>query len=113
MNSTRLSTPFGNVRTRPTNSRRRKTGQQPGFKQSPQTFSRGTFSRSRSSVRRPALAQKAAQLDPAGPPPAIATSNMRDYLPSDRNEQGIFRARGSDVISLRENPWLRPQTKNP
>jgi hypothetical protein len=28
-------------------------------------------------VRKPAAAQKAAQLDPAGPPPTIATSNMR------------------------------------
>src|SRR5438477_8237627 len=109
MNSTRLSTPAGKARTRSLKSRRRKIGQQPGFKQSPQTFSRGKFSRSRSNVRRPALAQKAAQPDPAGPPPAIATSNMRDYLPSYSNAERIFRARDSDIISFRENPWLRPQ----
>jgi hypothetical protein len=69
---------------------RRKTGQQAGFKQSPQTFSRGKISRSSRSVRRPASAQKAAQLDPAGPPPTIATSNMADYLPTAANAERIF-----------------------
>ena len=39
-------------------------------------FSRGNFSRSITSVRRPASAQYAAQLDPAGPPPTIATSKL-------------------------------------
>jgi hypothetical protein len=69
---------------------RRKIGQHPGFKQSPQTFSRGKTSRSRRSVRRPAFAQKAAQLDPAGPLPMIATSNMDDYLPTAANAERIF-----------------------
>jgi hypothetical protein len=44
--------------------------------QSPQTFSRGNFSRSRTSVRNPAAAQKAAQVEPPGPPPTIATSKI-------------------------------------
>src|SRR5881394_3781104 len=48
--------------------------------QSPQTFSRGNFSRSMIAVRKPAAAQNAAQLDPAGPPPTIATSNISQYL---------------------------------
>src|ERR1043166_6403971 len=42
--------------------------------QSPQTFSRGNFSRSISATRKPAAAQKAAQTDPAGPAPTMATS---------------------------------------
>jgi hypothetical protein len=84
MNSTQSSTPCGNVRTGSISWSRRKIGQHAGFKQSPQTFSRGKTSRSRSSVCRPALAQKAAQLAPAGPLPTIATSNM----PYCRGEQG-------------------------
>jgi hypothetical protein len=65
-------------------------GQHAGLRQSPQTFSRGKFSRSKRSVRKPALAQKAAQLEPAGPPPTIATSNMSDYLPRAVNAERLF-----------------------
>jgi hypothetical protein len=51
-------------------------GQHDGFKQSPHTFSRGNFSRSSTRDCKPAIAQNAAQLEPAGPPPTIATSNV-------------------------------------
>jgi hypothetical protein len=90
MNSTRSSNPWGNARTRSVNRSRRKIGQQAGFKQSPQTFSRGKISRSNRSVRRPAFAQKAAQVAPAGPLPTMATSNMADYLPTTANAERIF-----------------------
>jgi hypothetical protein len=60
--------------------------------QSPQTFSRGNFSRSKIAVRKPAAAQKAAQLEPAGPPPTIATSNIPQYLPAP-----AFSQAGSDL----------------
>src|SRR5437660_2167992 len=76
INSTVSRIPCGNSRTRSAIPSRRNTGQHSGFKQSPQTFSRGNFSRSRTSVRNPARTQNAAQLDPAGPPPTIATSNV-------------------------------------
>ena len=76
MNSTVRSFPCGNARTRCSTSSRCSTGQHDGLMQSPQTFSRGNFSRSRSNVRSPASAQNAAQLDPAGPPPTMATSNI-------------------------------------
>jgi hypothetical protein len=65
-------------------------GQHAGFKQSPQTFSRGKTSRSNRRVHRPAFAQKAAQLAPAGPLPTMATSNMADYLPTAANAERIF-----------------------
>src|SRR3954471_11948736 len=42
--------------------------------QSPQTFSRGNVSRSRTTVRNPACAQKNAHEARRGPPPTIATS---------------------------------------
>jgi hypothetical protein len=58
----------------PANLKRSKTGKHAGLTQSPQTFSRGNFSRSIKATRNPAAAQKAAQLEPAGPPPTIATS---------------------------------------
>src|SRR4029077_18064585 len=76
MNSTEVSSECGKSQTRFVRPRRSNTGQHDGFKQSPQTFSRGKLSRSRTSVRKPARAQNAAQLDPAGPPPTIATSNV-------------------------------------
>jgi hypothetical protein len=74
MNSTEHSFEFGKSRTFSARASRSKTGQHEGFKQSPHTFSRGNFSRSRTSDRSPAMAQNAAQLEPAGPPPTIATS---------------------------------------
>src|SRR5437868_10943 len=76
INSTKSSFACGRARTCCARSSRSSTGQHDGFRQSPQTFSRGNFSRSRTSVRNPARAQNAAQLDPAGPPPTIATSNV-------------------------------------
>jgi hypothetical protein len=76
MKSTRSSFPCGNARMGFATSSRRKMGQHAGLMQSPQTFSRGNFSRSKIAVRKPADAQKAAQLDPAGPAPTIATSNI-------------------------------------
>src|SRR6266576_4457365 len=76
INSTKSSFAWGRARTCCARSSRSSTGQHAGFRQSPQTFSRGNFSRSRTSVRNPARAQNAAQLDPAGPPPTIATSNV-------------------------------------
>src|SRR2546423_14115301 len=81
MKLTQASVPCGKRRTRPATSSRRRIGQQAGLTQSPHTFSRGNFSRSKIAVCKPAAAQNAAQLDPAGPPPTIATSNIRDYLP--------------------------------
>jgi hypothetical protein len=74
MNSTEDSFECGKSRTRSATSSRSRTGQHDGFKQSPHTFSRGNFSRSSTKDCKPAIAQKAAQLDPAGPPPTIATS---------------------------------------
>jgi hypothetical protein len=76
MNSTEDNFECGNSRTRSATSSRSKTGQHDGFKQSPHTFSRGNFSRSSTRGCKPAIAQNAAQLDPAGPPPTIATSNV-------------------------------------
>jgi hypothetical protein len=93
INSTRSSLPWGKARTCSANSNRRRIAQQAGFKQSPQTFSRGKVSRSRRSVRRPFIAQKAAQLEPAGPPPTIATSNMPDYVPRVANAERLFHRR--------------------
>src|SRR6059058_1288240 len=75
-NSTEVSLECCKSQTRFVRPRHSNTGQHDGFKQSPQTFSRGNLSRSRTSVRKPARAQNAAQLDPAGPPPTIATSNI-------------------------------------
>src|SRR5260370_10567859 len=74
INSTASRIPCGNWRTRSAIPNRRNTGQHAGFKQSPQTFSRGNFSRSRTTVRSPAAAQNAPELDPAGPPPTTSTS---------------------------------------
>src|SRR6184192_87207 len=76
INSTKSSFAWGRARTCCARSSRSSTGQHAGFRQSPQTFSRGNFSRSRTIVCNPARAQNAAQLDPAGPPPTIATSNV-------------------------------------
>src|SRR4029077_1175780 len=76
MNSTELSLEWGKSKTLRVSARRSNTGQLDGFKQSPHTFSRGNLSRSRTSVCKPARAQNAAQLDPAGPPPIIATSKI-------------------------------------
>src|SRR6266700_1505179 len=76
INSTKSSFAWGRARTCCARSSRSSTGQHDGFRQSPQTFSRGNFSRSRTTVCNPARAQNAAQLDPAGPPPTIATSNV-------------------------------------
>src|SRR5438034_11549351 len=73
-NSTEVSLECCKSQTRFVRPRHSNTGQHDGFKQSPQTFSRGNFSRSRTSVRNPARAQNAAHVDPAGPPPTIATS---------------------------------------
>src|SRR5437764_2693437 len=75
-NSTEVSLECCKSQTRFVRPRHSNTGQHDGFKQSPQTFSRGNLSRSRTSVRKPARAQNAAQLDPAGPPPTIATSKI-------------------------------------
>src|SRR6266850_2807741 len=74
MNSTEHSFECGKSRTRSASSSLSKTGQHDGFKQSPHTFSRGNFSRSSTRDCKPSIAQNAAQLDPAGPPPTIATS---------------------------------------
>src|SRR5262249_49374367 len=74
MNATEFSIECGKSRTRCASSSRSRTGQHDGFKQSLHTFSRGNFSLSSTTVRNPARAQNAAQLDPAGPPPMIATS---------------------------------------
>src|SRR4029077_12078681 len=76
MNSTEVSFECVKSQTRCVRPRRSNTGQHDGFKQSPQTFSRGNLSRSSTSVCKPARAQNAAQLDPAGPPPTIATSKL-------------------------------------
>src|SRR5439155_25969203 len=46
------------------------------YKQYPHTFSRGNISRSIRSVRNPLAAQKAKQVEPAGPPPTTATSKI-------------------------------------
>ncbi len=81
MKWTEPSLECGNSRTHCATPRRFSTGQHDGFKQSPHTFSRGNFSRSRTSARRPASAQNAAQLDPAGPPPTIATSKIFICVP--------------------------------
>src|SRR5437762_12995246 len=75
-NSTEVSLECGKSQTRFVRLRRSNTGQHDGFKQSPQTFSRGNLSRSSTSVCKPPRAQNAAQLDPAGPPPIIATSKI-------------------------------------
>jgi hypothetical protein len=76
MNSTEVSLECGKSKTCRVSARCSNTGQHEGFKQSPHTFSRGNLARSRTSVCKPARAQNAAQLDPAGPPPTIATSKI-------------------------------------
>src|SRR5262249_23037469 len=88
-------------RTRSASASRSKTDQHDGFRQSPHTFSRGNFSRSSTSVRKPATAQNVAQLEPAGPPPTIATSKSlmdstnyetalaRDLIKEDTNSHGL------------------------
>ena len=76
MNSTDDSLECGRLSSFCVRPRRSITGQHDGFKQSPHTFSRGNFSRSSTTVRRPASAQNAAHVDPAGPPPTIATSKI-------------------------------------
>ena len=80
MNSTLDNFPCGAARTSAATPSRSSTGQQVGFRQSPQTFSRGKMARSRTSVRRPAAAQNAAQLAPAGPLPTMATSHIFDLV---------------------------------
>jgi hypothetical protein len=74
MNATEHSFECGKSCTRFTRASRSKTDQHEGFKQSPHTFSRGNFCRSITRDCRPAIALNAAQLDPAGPHPTIATS---------------------------------------
>src|SRR4029077_366298 len=74
MNATERSFECGKSCPRSASPSRSKTGQHDGFKQSPHTFSRGNFSRSSTRDCKPVIAQNAAQLDPAGPPPTIATS---------------------------------------
>src|SRR5206468_2107145 len=82
MNSTLDNFPWDAARTSAATPSRSSTGQQVGFKQSPQTFSRGKFARSRTSVCKPAAAQNAAQLAPAGPLPTMATSHIFEYSPT-------------------------------
>jgi hypothetical protein len=92
----------GSSRTRCARPRRSNTGQHDGFKQSPQTFSRGNLARSRTSVFKPAMAQNAAQLDPAGPPPTIATSKIsiaRNFTEANEDNEVFFLHAGS-VFSL-------------
>src|SRR5438876_12399412 len=92
MNSTEVSLECGKFRTRCVTPRRSNTGQHDGFKQSPQTFSRGNLSRSRTSVCKPARAQNAAQLDPAGPPPITATSKIsirRTFTEGNEDNEGF------------------------
>src|SRR5438034_6961349 len=109
-NSTEVSLECCKSQTRFVRPRHSNTGQHDGFKQSPQTFSRGNFSRSRMSVRNPARAQNAAQLDPAGPPPTIATSNasiavkVQSVIPSEVEESLIlnFAEPARDVSTLLE-----------
>src|SRR5687767_7858758 len=74
MNSTPVSRECGSASTRSARSSRSSTGQTPGLRQSPHTFSRGNTARSRSNVFNPAFAQSAAQVAPAGPAPTTATS---------------------------------------
>ena len=96
INSTALRTPCGQFRICSASSSFSRTGQHAGLMQSPQTFSRGNFSRSRTSVRNPAAAQNAAQLEPAGPPPTIATSTTSISLQcqlSRARHQHFWRAR--------------------
>src|SRR5450432_2766019 len=81
MNSTVDSLPCGAARTFADTPSRSSTDQQVGFRQSPQTFSRGNRARSSTSVRQPASAQNAAQLAPAGPLPTMATSHIFAYSP--------------------------------
>src|SRR5205814_1611928 len=81
---------------------RRKIGQHSGFKQSPHTFSRGNFSRSINTTLSPLAAQKAAQTDPAGPPPMTATSkiSISFQCPGTSVSLKRFRSSGFDVSSL-------------
>ncbi len=83
-NSTYSSCACGSARTLCASSSRSRIGQHDGFRQSPQTFSRGNFSRSRITVCRPARAHNAAHTEPAGPPPIMATSkNFNDIYHSE------------------------------
>jgi hypothetical protein len=98
MNSTEVSLECAKSKTRGASARRSNTGQHDGFKQSPHTFSRGNLSRSRTSVCKPARAQNAAQLDPAGPPPIIATSKIsigRNFTEGNEDNEGFFLHAGS------------------
>src|SRR5689334_24869192 len=69
--------------------------------QSPQTFSRGNFSRSISATRKPAAAQKAAQTDPAGPAPTMATSTTSMAL-SVNCDRAAFNTSGARFKEERE-----------
>src|SRR5437762_10196616 len=92
MNSTEVSLECAKSKTRGASARRSNTGQHDGFKQSPHTFSRGNVSRSRASVCKPARAQNAAQLDPAGPLPIIATSKSsigRTFTEGTEDNEGL------------------------
>src|SRR6267154_2148239 len=91
MNSTEVSLECAKSKTRGASARRSNTGQHDGFKQSPHTFSRGNLSLSRTSVCKPARAQNAAQLDPPGPPPTIATSKIsigRTFTEGNEDNEG-------------------------
>jgi hypothetical protein len=102
MNSTELSLEWGKSKTRRVSARRSNTGQLDGFKQSPHTFSRGNLSRSRTSVCKPARAQNAAQLDPAGPPPTIATSKIsigRNFTEANEDNE-VFLLHAVSLFSL-------------
>src|SRR5689334_10304915 len=72
--------------------------------QSPHTFSRGNFSRSINMARSPAAAQNAAQVDPAGPPPTIATStiSIRDSF---NCEAPVFNTCGARSKQERESVY--------
>src|SRR6266850_3322459 len=102
MNSTEVSLECAKSKTRGASARRSNTGQHDGFKQSPHTFSRGNLSRSRTSVCKPARAQNAAQLDPAGPPPTIATSKTsigRNFTEANEDNE-VFLLHAVSLFSL-------------
>src|SRR5947208_15421162 len=86
-NSTEVSLECCKSQTRFVMPRHSNTGQHDGFKQSPQTFSRGNLSRFRTSVHKPTTAQNAAQLDPPEPPPTSATSKLSIVNPLMVSEQ--------------------------
>jgi hypothetical protein len=102
MNWTEVSLECDKSKTRGASARRFNTGQHDGFIQSPHTFSRGNLSRSRTSVCKPARAQNAAQLDPAGPPPTIATSKTsigRNFTEANEDNE-VFLLHAVSLFSL-------------